>query len=142
MTGSSGASLRACGAGGTGGILSGSAGSGDYPQNWYDQGMAVDPNNPDRLFVDTFDTWLAVRTAPNLYNVTCGYSSGPVSSHVVHVDHHALAFVAGSSNILLEGSDGGIFSTSNAAAAFEVENMPPSLPSSRMLDEPATNARA
>src|SRR4029078_12217595 len=48
MTGSSGASLRACGAGGTGGILSGSAGSGDYPQNWYDQGMAVDPNNPDR----------------------------------------------------------------------------------------------
>ena len=35
---------------------------GDYPQNWYDQGIAVDPNNPDRLFVDTFDIWLASRT--------------------------------------------------------------------------------
>ena len=26
---------------------------GDYPQNWYNQGMAVDPNNPDRVFIDT-----------------------------------------------------------------------------------------
>ena len=119
MTGSSGASLRACGSGGTSGTGSSSAGSGDYPQNWYDQGMAVDPNDPDRLFVDTFDTWLAIRTGSNLYNVTCGYSGGGVSNHVVHVDHHALAFVHGSSNILLEGSDGGIFSTSNAAAAAE-----------------------
>ena len=33
----------------------------DYPQNWYDQGIAVDPNNPDRLFVDTFDVWFATR---------------------------------------------------------------------------------
>ncbi len=34
----------------------------DYPQNWYDQGLAVDPNNPDRLFVDTYDVWFATRT--------------------------------------------------------------------------------
>ena len=25
---------------------------GDYPQNWYDQGMAVDPNNADRVFIE------------------------------------------------------------------------------------------
>ena len=37
-------------------------GHGDYPQNWYDQGMAVDPNNPDRVFFDTFDVWFASRT--------------------------------------------------------------------------------
>jgi len=46
ITGSPGASLVNC---------SGSAG--DYPQNWYDQGIAVDPNNPDRVFFDTFDIW-------------------------------------------------------------------------------------
>ena len=33
--------------------------AGDYPQNWYDQGVAVDPNNPDRVFFDTFDVWFA-----------------------------------------------------------------------------------
>src|SRR5205085_5793263 len=70
-------------------------------------------NNPDRIFVDTFDTWLASRTGATFYDLTCGYSGG----NVVHVDHHALAFVQGSSDLLLEGSDGGIFGSINATAA-------------------------
>lgn len=111
MTGSAGGSLRNCTGGNT------SSNPGDYPQNWYDQGMAVDPNNPDRLFIDTYDTWLASRTGTSFYNVTCGYNGSGAANHVVHVDHHALAFVSGSSSILLEGSDGGIFSSSNADTA-------------------------
>src|ERR1051325_4218544 len=79
--------------------------------------MAVDPNNPDRLWVDTHDTWLVSRTGTSFYNTTCGYNGSALANHVVHVDHHALAFVPGSSSILLEGSDGGIFSTSNADTA-------------------------
>ncbi|MFL6285343.1 MAG: hypothetical protein ACJ74Q_19575 [Pyrinomonadaceae bacterium] len=111
LAGSAGGSLRNC----LGTNTSGNPG--DYPQNWYDQGMAVDPNNPDRLFLDTYDTWLVSRTGTSFYNTTCGYNGNSVANHVVHVDHHALAFVPGSSSILLEGSDGGIFSTSNADAA-------------------------
>ncbi len=102
MTGSAGGSLRNC-----------TNGQGDYPQNWYDQGMAVDPNNPDRIFIDTFDVWLASRTGTSFYDVTCGYSGG----HVVHVDQHALAYVPGSSSLLLKGSDGGVFSSSDADIA-------------------------
>ena len=118
MTGSAGGSLRSCATGGTSGTgSSATLGSGDYPQNWYDQGLVVDPNNPDRLFVDTFDIWLALRAGTQFYNITCGYNGTSVSNHVVHVDHHALAFVPGSSSILLEGSDGGIFGTTNANAA-------------------------
>jgi hypothetical protein len=106
MAGSQGGSLRDC-------TLPTGA-SGDYPQNWYDQGIAVDPNNPDRVFVDTFDTWFATRTGTSFFDTTCGYSyTGP--STVVHVDHHALAFLPGSSDVLLEGSDGGIFATTNAS---------------------------
>ena len=111
MAGSAGGSLRNCAGGNT------SGNPGDYPQNWYNAGMAVDPNNPDRVYVDTYDTWLANRTGTSFYNTTCGYNGSAASAHVVHVDHHALAFVPGSSSILLEGSDGGIFSTTNADAA-------------------------
>lgn len=105
MEGSQGGSLRNC-----------NNGQGDYPQNWYDQGVAVDPNNPDRVFFDTFDVWFATRTGTVWNDTTCGYSytgsAGPV-----HVDQHALAFLPGSSSILLIGNDGGAHGTTNADIA-------------------------
>src|SRR5437899_2170449 len=101
MEGSQGGSLRNC-----------TGGQGDYPQNWYDQGVAVDPNDPDRVFVDTFEVWLATRTGTVWTDTTCGYSGGgPLP---VHVDQHALAYVPGSSSILLLGNDGGTHGTTNA----------------------------
>jgi len=104
MQGSAGGSLTAC---------TGSAGGGDYPQNWYDQGIAVDPNDPTRIFVDTFDIWFATQGGTSFYDTTCGYTySG--SSTVVHVDQHALDFLPGSSSILVVGNDGGIHGTTNA----------------------------
>ncbi|MGZ4308843.1 MAG: PxKF domain-containing protein [Gaiellaceae bacterium] len=111
MAGSAGGSLRNCAGGNT------SSNPGDYPQNWYDQGIAVDPNNPDRLFVDTYDVWLASRTGTAFTDMTCGYNGSAASAHVVHVDQHALAFLPGSSSTLLVGSDGGAFGTTNADAA-------------------------
>jgi hypothetical protein len=117
LTNSNGNSLRACASGGTAGTGVGSAGGGDYPQNWYDQGVVVDPNNPDRAFFNTFETWLVTRTGTDWYNLTCGYSGNSVSGHVVHVDHHAQAFVPGNSDILLIGDDGGIHGTANASVA-------------------------
>ena len=110
IPGSPGASLINCNTGATGG-------SGDYAQNWYDQGIAVDPNNPDRVFFDTFEIWFWQDTSPvdpdpaGVWNdLTCGYGT----NKGVHVDQHALAFVPGSSSILLAGNDGGIHGTINA----------------------------
>jgi len=110
MAGSAGGSLLGCSG-------SGSGGSADYPQNWYDQGVVVDPNNADRVFFDTFEVWLASRTGSAWYDLTCGYNGTPVANHVVHVDQHALAFVNGSSDILLVGNDGGVHGTTNASTA-------------------------
>jgi hypothetical protein len=112
MTGSAGGSLRQCA---NSGVLSGAAGTGDYPQNWYDQAVAVDPNNADRIYISTFDVWMATRTGTAFYDTTCGYSG--VSPKPVHVDQHALAFVPGSSGILLLGNDGGVHGTTNAGVA-------------------------
>jgi hypothetical protein len=102
IPGSPGNSLTDCG-----------GGAGDYPQNWYDQGLAVDPNNPDRVFFDTFDVWFWANGNAAWNDTSCGYSGGGV----VHVDQHALAFVPGSSSILLAGNDGGVHGTINADAA-------------------------
>ena len=90
--------------------------SGDYAQNWYDQGVAVDPNNPDRVFFDTFEIWFWQNGNTTWNDTTCGYSAleAPLP---VHVDQHALAFVPGSSSMLLAGNDGGIYVTLNANAA-------------------------
>jgi hypothetical protein len=74
MTGSAGGSLLGCASSG-----GGSSGSADYPQNWYDQGIVVDPNNPDRVFFDTFEVWLASRTGTAWYDLTCGYNGTSVS---------------------------------------------------------------
>jgi hypothetical protein len=104
MEGSQGGALRDC---------AGANSPGDYPQNWYDQGVVVDPNDPDRVFFDTFDVWFATRTGTTWNDTTCGYSY-PGAAGPVHVDQHALAFLPGSSSILLIGNDGGAHGTTNA----------------------------
>jgi hypothetical protein len=103
IPGSTGAALKNC-----------SNAAGDYNQNWYDQGIAIDPNDPDRAFFDTFEIWFWANNNTSWNDTTCGYGS---PNNGVHVDQHALAFVPGSSNILLVGNDGGIHGTTNANAA-------------------------
>ncbi len=112
MEGSQGGALRDCG---------GPNSPGDYPQNWYDQGVAVDPNDPERVFFDTFDVWFATRTGTVWNDITCGYSyAGPAGP--VHVDQHALAFLPGSSSILLLGNDGGAHGTTNADIVSQTQD--------------------
>ncbi len=100
VPGSAGGSLDNC-----------TASAGDYAQNWYDQGIAVDPNIPDRVFFDTFEIWLWENPSPLWVDTTCGYAP---KNFGVHVDQHALTFVPGSSTILLVGNDGGVHGTTTA----------------------------
>jgi hypothetical protein len=102
MAGSQGGALRDC-----------QNGAGDYPQNWYDEGIVVDPNDPERVFFDTFDVWFATRTGTAWNDTSCGYSYSGAAGPV-HVDQHTLAFLPGSSSILLIGNDGGAHGTTNA----------------------------
>lgn len=87
--------------------------AGDYNQNWYDQNIVVDPNNPDVTYLDTVDIFRSTNGGTSYVNLTCGYAGGTT----VHVDHHALAYLPGSSSTLLAGSDGGAYVTLNANAA-------------------------
>ena len=90
----------------------------DTPQMWYDMGLAVDPNNPDALFLDAIDIWKSTDGGHTLTDISCGYYAGlnPIGSPV-HVDNHVLAYQPGSSSNLLAGSDGGIYVSNNAVNA-------------------------
>jgi hypothetical protein len=86
---------------------------GDSGQNWYNQAIAVDPGNPDVVFMSTIDIYKSTNGGTAFTDLTCGYAGGTS----VHVDQHALAFVPGSSSVLLAGSDGGAYVSTNANAA-------------------------
>ncbi len=82
-------------------------------QSWYNQIMAVDPNNANTLYMGTIDQFRSTDGGVTFTNISCGYSGG----NDLHVDQHALAYVGGSSSTLLVGNDGGIYVTLNANAA-------------------------
>ncbi|MCI0646714.1 MAG: hypothetical protein L0346_17720, partial [Chloroflexi bacterium] len=86
--------------------------TGDYPQNWYNQNITVDPNNSDVVYLDTVDIFRSTNGGTTFVNLTCGYAG----EDTVHVDQHALAYLPGSSSVLLAGSDGGAYVTQNANA--------------------------
>lgn len=90
----------------------------DYAQNWYDQNVAVDPNNPDILFMDTYDVWKSIDGGTTFTDLTCGYGGGDT----VHVDMHGLTFAHGSSTTLLASGDGGAYVTTNGGTTFSQIN--------------------
>ncbi|GJM08059.1 MAG: hypothetical protein DHS20C11_03350 [Lysobacteraceae bacterium] len=96
---------------------------GDWGQNWYDQGLSVDPLDSDTVYMSTVDLFRSDNGGDTFTNVTCGYAGGPGTGDFVHVDHHSRAYVDGDPSRILIGSDGGIYYSDNADApsATQVE---------------------
>ncbi|HEX9988380.1 MAG TPA: S-layer homology domain-containing protein [Chloroflexia bacterium] len=86
---------------------------GDVAQNWYDQHIAVDPNDPEVIFFDNINIWKSEDGGETVRDLTCGYSTINVP-RPVHVDQHAITFYPGSSSRALFGNDGGVYYTANA----------------------------
>ncbi len=99
--------------------ISGCGSSGN--QAWYDMGLSVDPADSDTVFLSAVDLFRSTNGGDTFTNITCGYAGGPLSGDFVHVDHHARSYVAGDSDRLLFGSDGGVYITDNARAANAVD---------------------
>jgi hypothetical protein len=97
----------------------------DYNQNWYDQGLAVDPNNPNTLLMDTYDIWKSTDGGASFLDATCGYGGGTTQ----HVDQHAILYAPGSSSLVMAGSDGGAYVTLNA------DVISPTLPTWNQLND-------
>lgn len=79
-------------------------------QSWYNAGVTVDPNNPDVVFLSQIHLSRSTNGGDTFIQQTC-------TGGTVHVDHHARTYVGGSSDVLLIGSDGGVYLSTNASAA-------------------------
>jgi len=79
-------------------------------QMWYDAGLTVDPVNPDVVISSALTLFRSQNGGANFSQI--GGNGSPM-----HVDHHARAYVNNDPNTLLIGSDGGMWLSTNAAAA-------------------------
>ncbi len=77
-------------------------------QLWYNAGLTVAPDNPDVVLGGALHLFRSQNGGANFARI--GGSN-------VHVDHHARAYVGNDPNVLLVGNDGGMWLSTNAAAA-------------------------
>jgi hypothetical protein len=81
------------------------------PQCFYDQAIAVDPNDPNRVYLG------GSPTLPFGISVNGG-STFASSSTGLHVDSHAIAVAPSDPTIIYFGSDGGIWKSTNSGASW------------------------
>lgn len=85
-------------------------------QDWYDLTVAVDPNDPNRVFIGAVDLFATEDGGQSWTQVSSwiGICGRPFS----HADQHALVFAPGSSDILYNGNDGGIYKSVDASQSM------------------------
>jgi hypothetical protein len=97
-----------------------------YSQGWYDQVIAVDPTNPDVLFLGGIDVYRSDDAGVTFGLL--GYFFYPEEPNYMHPDQHAMTFHPDYDGVtnqtLFIGNDGGLYRTQNARAASTQEECP------------------
>ena len=92
---------------------------------WHALDIAVDPNQPDNLYIGGLDVHKSVNGGNNWTRLSdwsmMYYGGGP---QYIHADQHVILYKPGSSSEILFGTDGGVFYTANGAVIpnFEERN--------------------
>ena len=85
-------------------------------QGWYDNVIAVDPNNSSNIFVGGVEVMKTTNGGASWTQAT--YWNSFYGLPYVHADHHAIAFDRTTPNTIIEGNDGGVYKTTNAGASW------------------------
>jgi photosystem II stability/assembly factor-like uncharacterized protein len=98
----------------------GSAGGNSFlNQGWYDNVIAVDPVDSERIWVGGIDLFRSDDGGAN-WGIASYWWAEPDDPHFVHADQHAIAFhplYDGQNNrVMFVANDGGVFRTNNARA--------------------------
>ncbi len=82
-------------------------------QGWYNNYIAVDPTDPNIVYVGGIDLWRTTNGGANWSNLSRGYQGGPV-----HVDQHAFGFDPSNPNSIVVGNDGGVYRSTNRGTTW------------------------
>lgn len=86
-------------------------------QGWYDNVIAVNPINPDKVYLGGVDFYTySAQSGAKLADA--GLGSSATNPYYIHPDKHAITFCANDSNLMYVGCDGGIYKSTDAGSAF------------------------
>lgn len=86
-------------------------------QGWYNIVTEVHPTDPNTVFSSGIDCYKSTDGGVNWSRKT--YWSYPVGhSQYAHADHHALAFQPGNPNVIIIGTDGGMFKSTDGGSTW------------------------
>ncbi len=97
----------------------------DTAQFSYNAYIAVDPNNPDIVYLGTRDIFKSTnggRAWTNLNNNFQFSGDYTPDRSSAHPDQHAFAFIPNSPNTFLSGCDGGLYRSSDGGQTFQSSN--------------------
>lgn len=89
-------------------------------QAFYDQAIAVDPNDAQKLLIGGIDLFRSTNAGASWTQISKWSNNAnlnTLSCSKVHADQHAISFKPGSSSEVIFGNDGGVFYTTNLANA-------------------------
>jgi PKD repeat protein len=84
-------------------------------QAWYDLTLAIDPNNPNRVFIGGVDILLTENAGQNWNQISQWFGGGGIQ--YTHADQHNILFHHGSSDTMYFANDGGIYRSFNGSAS-------------------------
>ncbi len=98
------------------------SGSDNYAgtQAWYNNILAIDPDNGANVFAAGIDFWNSTDSGTNWDQISNWYSASGYET--VHADHHAIAFDPNNSNIMYLGTDGGIYKSTDKGKSWSAVN--------------------
>lgn len=90
-------------------------------QGWYNNIIAVHPDNPDIVFTGGINLFKSVDGGLNWTRISDGYTNKGNPLYV-HVDQHVMVFHTNNSSIIYIGNDGGLFKSEDAGSTFNEIN--------------------
>jgi subtilase family serine protease/photosystem II stability/assembly factor-like uncharacterized protein len=95
-----------------------------FNQGWYDNAIAVDPTNPNRVWAGGIDLFRSDDGGFN-WRLASFWWTGSSPGAYVHADQHTIVFAPdyATSGAMYVGNDGGIFKTTNGATGSPTTNV-------------------
>ncbi|HTR82210.1 MAG TPA: T9SS type A sorting domain-containing protein [Bacteroidota bacterium] len=85
-------------------------------QGWYDNVIAVDPNNSSTIIVGGIDLMKSTNGGSSWSQLT--YWNSFYGTPTIHADHHVILFDKNNPGTILNGSDGGVYLTTNGGTSW------------------------